>query len=924
MKKLLALVLALVMTMGLATVGTSAAFADAASIEHSEAVEVLNALGVVGGKENNNFDPTANVKRSEMAKMVTIAILGNVDVSAFSGAPTDLTDINGHWAEGYIKYCYSQGIIGGRGNGKFDPDANVTATEAAKMLLVAIGYNADVQGYGGDQWKVNVVRDAQLSRFYTDLSNLSVDKALTRDETAQLVYNAMDADLIEKTPTLNVTTGQISYSYVANAAHKDLLGETFEAYTFEGRLDKFSYDSTKAKWTLTVMNNTGANQTTPGTNKDAAPGATVDGATASFKIEEDVTDLFKQTVKVLYTLDSKGKLDKAVGVYPSDSTVLVSHVVGKIDVPNANAKTLRVDGKNYDLTDTASNTPIYEFEHDTDVATGNVISALATYLGGNATADKYRATYLFKLIDNTGDGKGDIIVTIPQAVAKVENLSTSSVTLKYVLSDTTYGAANKTLQRKDIDAYDGIAKGDYVIVTSDDDSPIGKWTLEKATMNSGTVTAIKGNDAQVDGAWLNQELANKTAKAGDKISYVAYNGFIAYQEGASSTGAEVFAVVVSAATEYTNKIDATYTTKLLMSDGTKKVVEVQKVNNVASNSAQLVPNRMYAYKVNSDGYYDLYDVNNTYVYSNDATAGEFITGYDKIYFGSGTTYIYADTNAGTAQVTPDTNNKSAVIKMGTEIYTIADDAVIFVYKTSSSVTVTTGAQLKKTNDTHIVTFFAADEDSSTGYDVVKLAYINGAVSSKKTYAFALDNVVASTNADGKWIAEVKVWNGSEEITLTSDAKDTQAGATGRFANVEKGVAFSYSLNSSGKVDSAVTVATTLGAGKGLAVAKYAGSVLTASDNVFYKQGTTNTITYNNGTEATYTYKIDDDTEIFYVNFGTSPVSGETSGAISVADKDVIDAVDSIAHYYANVVIMGEGDTAKLIVFDLNNDFNGIR
>ena len=60
MKKLLALVLALVMTLGLATVGANAAttkYADADSIEYKEAVDVMSAIGVLEGDEGG-FRPS--------------------------------------------------------------------------------------------------------------------------------------------------------------------------------------------------------------------------------------------------------------------------------------------------------------------------------------------------------------------------------------------------------------------------------------------------------------------------------------------------------------------------------------------------------------------------------------------------------------------------------------------------------------------------------------------------------------------------------------------------------------------------------------------------------------------------------------------------------------------------------------------------
>ena len=179
LKKVLSLVLALAMALSLMTVAfaTDAKdFADGDKITNTEAVSVLSALNVINGKSNNLFDPAGTVTRAEMAKMITIIALGDVDVSAFKGTKTNLKDATG-WAEAYVKYCYSQGVISGRGNGIFDPNANVTASEAAKMLLVAIGYNAKVQVYEGANWAINVTRDAQISGFFKDLTDKQVSLA---------------------------------------------------------------------------------------------------------------------------------------------------------------------------------------------------------------------------------------------------------------------------------------------------------------------------------------------------------------------------------------------------------------------------------------------------------------------------------------------------------------------------------------------------------------------------------------------------------------------------------------------------------------------------------------------------------------------------------------------------------------------------
>ena len=49
----------------------------------------------------------------------------------------ELTDIKGHWAEKYIKTAWNNGIVGGKGNGIFAPDNEVTRGEFLKMAMNA-------------------------------------------------------------------------------------------------------------------------------------------------------------------------------------------------------------------------------------------------------------------------------------------------------------------------------------------------------------------------------------------------------------------------------------------------------------------------------------------------------------------------------------------------------------------------------------------------------------------------------------------------------------------------------------------------------------------------------------------------------------------------------------------------------------------
>ena len=151
LKRIFSLALAGTMLAGMLTVGASAAdFTDADSIKNSEAVDTMVALNIINGKDDGSFAPEATVTRAEMAKMITIMLNGGSEPALTANASNaKFTDIGGHWAQKYIEYCANLGIINGRGDGTFDPNGTVTGTEAAKMMLVAMGYDSTVFKFTG-------------------------------------------------------------------------------------------------------------------------------------------------------------------------------------------------------------------------------------------------------------------------------------------------------------------------------------------------------------------------------------------------------------------------------------------------------------------------------------------------------------------------------------------------------------------------------------------------------------------------------------------------------------------------------------------------------------------------------------------------------------------------------------------------------
>ena len=46
--------------------------------------------------------------------------------------------------------------MSGVGGGRFSPNGNVTGSQLAKMLLVCLGFDSDIEGYTGNAWDMNV------------------------------------------------------------------------------------------------------------------------------------------------------------------------------------------------------------------------------------------------------------------------------------------------------------------------------------------------------------------------------------------------------------------------------------------------------------------------------------------------------------------------------------------------------------------------------------------------------------------------------------------------------------------------------------------------------------------------------------------------------------------------------------------------
>ena len=201
-----------------------AAFTDEADIKAKDAVNMLTALGVIEGDPDGSFRPDATVTRAEMAKMIFVVRNNSIDDSAYANNSSKMTDINSHWAKGYIKFCESQGIIAGYGDNTFKPDATVTGVEAAKMLLVLAGYDADKAGLVGHDWSTNTLRYAGSAGILDDV-NSGLEQGLPRQYAAQMIYNTLDTNRVKW------STDSDSFDDVLNGGIKETVGYAYMGLT---------------------------------------------------------------------------------------------------------------------------------------------------------------------------------------------------------------------------------------------------------------------------------------------------------------------------------------------------------------------------------------------------------------------------------------------------------------------------------------------------------------------------------------------------------------------------------------------------------------------------------------------------------------------------------------------------------------------
>ena len=580
LKKVLSLVLCVAMMLSVMVVGAGAAFSDQSKIKNTEAVDACTALNIIGGYPDGSFKPEGNITRAEATKMICVALNGGKDPATSTNATPTFSDVrtnaNAAWAEGYIESCVAQGIVSGVGGGKFAPAGNVTGVQLAKMLLVALGYNSDIESFTGNAWATNVNVRATQRGLYDGLEKMDTAAAISRDNAAQMVWNALQALEVKYEYTLVSDKGNLTSTTTLVEKNITLLADKYSgAGVYEGVLTgsgKYSLDGTTGKDKVFM------------TKVDKIDGkvAPENLGPQKWDCDKDMTALLGQYVKVLVNNKSD-----AYGVFPVEDENTVATAAFK-DVKIDDGK-IKVNGTsyNYDKKDITISGVKKEASKDLKVSdlTGNYAEV--------ASGDQ------ITFISNDGDDTFDRAIVNP---LKSKSGSLDKVT--YV-SSTEFVAGGETYKFEDVIAPTDLKKGDYVAYY--ENTFTGDKQFVKATEVKGKVTSTKdsGKEVKIGDNWYT--VGNKTAnypfygalvRKGDNVTLNStvtvqvINDVIYYADsnGAGSTDT----ALVLAATGSMNA-DGDYQVKLLFADGTTKLVAADKTYTSLDDT-------MVTWEINDDLY----------------------------------------------------------------------------------------------------------------------------------------------------------------------------------------------------------------------------------------------------------------------------------------------------------------------------------
>ena len=559
LKRALSLGLTATMISGLMVMGSSAAsYADVTSKQNEEAIEVLKTVGIMVGDENGKFNPEAKVTRNEMA--VVMCNLLDYTVASYKGT-SPFTDVP-EWAEPYVAACYTNGITSGYDAKTYGGSDTVTTGQAALMLLKALGYFQYSADFGSD-WLVETTKNGSTAGLFDGVAT-GAKEALTRNDVAQMVLNALEADLVkaEKNGS-DVQVGDIVIS--GGKATYDSRTGTDSKYA--------KIDNTKVDGKYTIQ-----------LGEDLYDGDLV-------KADGADDDFGRPSVKWTYE-------NKEIGTYADDADAVYTATVEKQDLYDLVGSDVYNDLKNGDADFTVVvdgvaqkvNLSDYIVKNNDDDAGKDVIKKGAT-------------TEVF--IDD--DSNDVVIAVINSYVAQVDgDYDKNDEELELdILDEAFVDVKDTTLSSDDFDYLDSYSDEDYVLITVANKEI---KTIDLAETVEGKVTAYtEKKNVTVDGTkYEYSKNYTDAVKDDSNLSYDlndAYtlvldaNGYVIYTDGTAGHNDYVYVAKM----DYAGGAKKSLEGDAYFIDGTNKVITIDNDDDFDARDY----GNWYSYNEKSNGKYEL-------------------------------------------------------------------------------------------------------------------------------------------------------------------------------------------------------------------------------------------------------------------------------------------------------------------------------
>ena len=493
MKKLLAMVLALVMTLSLAV--SASAFKDDkdVSADYAEAVAVLNGMDVFKGYEDGSFKPQGNITRAEVATIIYRIYTGDVaknDKSGLYSTYNKFSDMTGAgWAAGYIGYCANAELVKGYPDGTFKPSGNVTGYEVLAMILRAVGYDKNGEFSGAD-WSLNVAKYAeQLGVLKNVAKTTNLGAPATRELVAEILFRAIQQPMVTYTPAFGYVTDKVQKLDQTSLGYKN-----FKLVSGDGTDD---WGRPTTVWAKDANDN--AKYDAKDTTEYATVVATAD---ATFNVETSQCDIcealgVKKTTTVVDTY-TNGKLDTKDVTYTATATKAMVGAQGQ------QLEYYKVDG-GYRLV-----------VIDTYLAKVDTVKAEKTDAKGHVTSDAYMALTVYTTsAGKTMYVKGDDYAKDDYVLVNVNEESANNVSI--------VGFTNKQALVEIVGKADSIEGAQTKIWRNADKHTIA----DKDYMDAVQFNHNEAGDSTVKFTWLFDQFGNLIGSVAlDRSNYAVLKDII--------------------------------------------------------------------------------------------------------------------------------------------------------------------------------------------------------------------------------------------------------------------------------------------------------------------------------------------------------------------------------------------------------------